>query len=340
MASERSIPDANWKAAGVVAGYAHTDAVGAASPTIVVLRVNSTTGRLLVDSNLAQSEDAVHASGDTGVMSLAVRQDSQVDFGADGDYVPFSVDASGALRVTGGGGGTQYAEDAVHTSGDTGTMALAVRNDAGAAQAADGDYHPLLVNSSGALYVTGGGGGTEYTEGDTDATITGSAIMWEDAADTLRAVSSAKPLPVDGSGVTQPVSGTFWQVTQPVSIAATVTVDLGGNNDVSLNTGTNAIGRVGHNITGIAHGVKTITTAGTDEVLASSTACKRITIQSQTDNTGLIAVGASGVDATEATGNGIILYAGDTYEIETDNLADIYIDSTVNGEGVRYTYFT
>lgn len=108
----------------------------------------------------------------------------------------------------------------------------------------------------------------------------------------------------------------------------------------ALPTGTNALGKVGHDITGIGHGVKTITTAGTDEALAGSTTCKRVTVQSQTDNTGLIAVGATGVDATEATGNGVILYPGDTFEIEIDNLADIFIDSTVNGEGVRYTYFT
>lgn len=37
---------------------------------------------------------------------------------------------------------------------------------------------------------------TEYTEGGTDASITGVAMMWEDTSDTLRAVSAAKPLPV------------------------------------------------------------------------------------------------------------------------------------------------
>ena len=52
-------------------------------------------------TNLGKAEDAAHASGDTGVMMLAVRQDTQVDFGADGDYVPFSIDADGALRVSG-----------------------------------------------------------------------------------------------------------------------------------------------------------------------------------------------------------------------------------------------
>ncbi len=37
---------------------------------------------------------------------------------------------------------------------------------------------------------------TQYTEGDTDATVTGTAILWEDTGDTLRTVSAAKPLPV------------------------------------------------------------------------------------------------------------------------------------------------
>lgn len=49
-------------------------------------------------------------------------------------------------------------------------------------------------------------------------------------ANTIGAVNLAQytpatgRLPVDGSGVTQPVSGTFWQATQPVSIAASVGV--------------------------------------------------------------------------------------------------------------------
>ena len=92
---------------------------------------------------------------------------------------------------------------------------------------------------------------------------------------------------------------------------------------------------------GVATGTKTVTTAGTDVALVgSSTPCKRVIIQSQTDNTGLIAVGASGVDATEATGDGILLYPGDSVEIDIDNLNRLYIDATVNGEGVRFLYFT
>jgi hypothetical protein len=45
--------------------------------------------------------------------------------------------------------------------------------------------------------LTGGGAGVQYTEGDIDATITGTAAMWEDGSDTLRAVSATKPLPVN-----------------------------------------------------------------------------------------------------------------------------------------------
>ena len=93
-----------------------------------------------------------------------------------------------------------------------------------------------------------------------------------------------------------------------------------------------------HTTTGIGHGVKTVTTAGTDEALAASTSVKWVIIQAQTDNTGVIAVGGSGVDATVDSGNGILLAASEKVTLPCDNLADIYIDATVSTDGVRYTY--
>lgn len=109
----------------------------------------------LID-NIVLAEDAVHASGDPGVMALAVRNDAGTSLvSATGDYSPLSVDSTGALRVTGGGGGTQYAEDAAHASGDTGTVMLAVRQDTDASTvSADGDYSTLQVNESGRLKVS------------------------------------------------------------------------------------------------------------------------------------------------------------------------------------------
>lgn len=57
----------------------------------------------------------------------------------------------------------------------------------------DDDGREVVVLASGTVSVTGI---TQYTEGDTDASITGQAMLWEDTSDTLRAVSAAKPLPV------------------------------------------------------------------------------------------------------------------------------------------------
>ena len=101
------------------------------------------------------------------------------------------------------------------------------------------------------------------------------------------------------------------------------------------------LAKVGHNITGLADNVKTVTTPLTDvSIVASSTPAKVVIIQAQTDNTGAVAVGGEGVVATIATGTGIILYAGDSITLEVDDLADVWIDAIVGGEGVRFTYLT
>lgn len=51
-------------------------------------------------ASLGKAEDAVHASGDTGIMALAVRKDTASALaGTDGDYIPLVVDASGRLHV-------------------------------------------------------------------------------------------------------------------------------------------------------------------------------------------------------------------------------------------------
>lgn len=50
--------------------------------------------------NLEKEEDTAHVSGDIGVMMLGVRQDSAAALAGDGDYIPFSINADGALRVS------------------------------------------------------------------------------------------------------------------------------------------------------------------------------------------------------------------------------------------------
>ena len=109
--------------------------------------------------------------------------------------------------VSGGTGSTQYAEDIQHTTGDTGTMVLAVRNDTLAALAGtDGDYAPVQVNATGALFIQEGA-----------------------AMDV-----SAATVTVDGTVTANPASGTIDTVTT-VGTVTTIT------NDVNIADGGNAI---------------------------------------------------------------------------------------------------
>lgn len=142
------------------------------------------------------------------------------------------------LSVVPGTGATNLgkAEDAAHTTGDVGVMALAVRSDAGGAIAGtDGDYAPLQVDANGALRVTGGGGGTEYTQGDTDTTITGGAVLAEGPGDALTPllVDASQHLQVDiaAASVTVPVSLTSTTVTGTVAVTQSGTWDEVGIND-------------------------------------------------------------------------------------------------------------
>lgn len=50
--------------------------------------------------DLGKAEDTPHASGDVGIMALAVRKDTPTPLaGTDGDYAPLEVDGSGRLWV-------------------------------------------------------------------------------------------------------------------------------------------------------------------------------------------------------------------------------------------------
>ncbi len=90
----------------------------------------------------------------------------------------------------------------------------------------------------------------------------------------------------------------------------------------------------------IGEGRKVVAAAGTAECLAAaSTPCKRILMMAETDNTGTIVFGGTAVIAALATRTGIPLNAGDSVVIVTNDLNKVYLDTTVNGDGVTYTYY-
>lgn len=96
-----------------------------------------------------------------------------------------------------------------------------------------------------------------------------------------------------------------------------------------------------HGNTGISDSRKVVATAGTREALvASSVPCRKVIIQAETDNTGVIAVGGDSVVAAAATRRGVALAQSESVTIEIDDLQKIYLDATVSGEGVTFAYFT
>ena len=106
-----------------------------------------------------------------------------------------------------------------------------------------------------------------------------------------------------------------------VNIAGGATIDIG---DVEI---------LGHST--IGHGNNTAVSNSTAEVLTTSTACKHIDIMAAIANTGIIYVGGSGVTAA----TGIALYAGDVYSVDIDNINDVYVLSSVDGEDVQWVYY-
>lgn len=153
-------------------------------------------------TSLGKAEDAAHTSGDTGVMALVVRSDAGGTLaGTDGDYTPLQVDANGALRVTGGGGGTEYTEDVAAAADPSGGAVLMTRDDQlSTVTEAEGDWSRLRGTSKGALWValadssgdpiTSFGGGTQYTEDAAAAADpTGNAMILV-RKDTLAALTS------------------------------------------------------------------------------------------------------------------------------------------------------
>jgi hypothetical protein len=88
-------------------------------------------------------------------------------------------------------------------------------------------------------------------------------------------------------------------------------------------------------------GSKVVTTAGTRvQLFATSTPCRKIDLCANLANTGVIVVGSSTVIASAGTRRGFPLSAGDFYMFEIDDASKVYIDSTVNGEGVSFNIFT
>lgn len=83
-----------------------------------------------------------------------------------------------------------------------------------------------------------------------------------------------------------------------------------------------------------SYGQETVTTSGTEvQLVASSTPCSSIVIKALSTNTGSIAIGSN---SSVTVSNGFLLVANESVSLDLDNVQDVYIDTTVNGEGVSW----
>lgn len=164
-------------------GSLTVDASSLPLPTGAATAANQSTGNtsLATVAGAVKLEDDVAASGDPGITALTVRRDTAAtSAGTDGDYATLNTDNTGRLWVRIGNTdsltpGTAAAnlgkaEDAGHSSGDTGVMLLGVRvDDGGVGQtSANGDYSALAVDARAAQRVVG--------NVDNDATDLGSPL--------------------------------------------------------------------------------------------------------------------------------------------------------------------
>jgi hypothetical protein len=170
-----------------------------------------------------------------------------------------------------------------------------------------GRYMAVTRNTENVTFEGNVSANVEYTEGATDATITGQAFMWEDTSDTLRAVSAAKPLPIGDAGgsLTVDNGGTFAVQVSSIAagsnaigkLAANSGVDIGDVDVTSVITGTGAtnLGKAEDN----AH-----TTA---DVGVAVLAVRRDSASSGVDTDGdyaMLSVNSDGALRTVVTGSG------------------------------------
>ena len=83
-------------------------------------------------------------------------------------------------------------------------------------------------------------------------------------------------------------------------------------------------------------GYRDVPTSGTAIALSSSVVILRLVVKASLDNTGNIFIGGSAVD--QATENGFPLDAGEVWVGTPGDIANVFIDATVSGDSVGFSY--
>jgi hypothetical protein len=174
-------------------------------------------------ANLGKAVDAAAGGGDTGVAVLAVRDDSLSELAQiEGDYAQLRVSSSGALHVTGGGGGTQYTEDAAAASDPTGTVLIGIRRDVLSASevSGDGDNIAIKASSKGQLHVVTASGDPIITAIE-DSVNFAAGTAGSASSDVMSVQGVASMVPLSTGGISN-----VYSVTPTLDTAAYSTGNL------------------------------------------------------------------------------------------------------------------
>lgn len=243
-----------------------TPSVGSGASDTGSLRV-----MLATDANLSTmtQHDAIAVQDLPGILNFPTifggttwqRQRGALGDGASAtglpNIVPMAINAAGTndrLRNFAGEGGAlrvQMATDAVASVNITNTT-IAVTDNSGSLTVDNAGTFAIQVQDSQASTITS----HQFATDSRGLDVYVGGVFNSTTADILTPDNRMK---IDGSGVTQPVSGTFFQSTQPVSIAATTVVDQvsGANWSVTASqAGTWNIGTV-TTVTGVTNTVTT-----------------------------------------------------------------------------------
>lgn len=185
------------------------------------------------------------------------------------------------------------AEDAAHTSGDVGVMALGVRNDAAAVRtSADGDYSPVSTDSAGRVGV---------------ATLGGTLSVSDAALATANAHLAAI------SGFTDGIEGLLTAITGQLTTTNTSLATI-----ITRLT-TSAL---------LAPGQIVVGAAAVQMHPAGTAVQKGVIVQAHPANTGIVYVGIAGV----TVGTGFPLAAGASVTLPIPNTNQVYLIASAAGQ--------
>ena len=196
-------------------------------------------------ANLGKAEDAVHATGDTGVMALAVRSNTAASTsGTDGDYQPLITNTTGHLWVDASG---QTLTVASHAVTNAGTFATQSAITAASGSIASGAIASGAVASgafaSGALASGSIAAGAIATGATSIAANEDDASANLDTGVKILARRTATPANTSGTDLDyemlQMANGALW--TAPLGFFATVSTDVTRPADVTAYAANDAL---------------------------------------------------------------------------------------------------